>query len=896
MNMKANITIIKKILLLILINCFIGGRLLANDEKQPPPTPTVVVTPPAPIGVWFNKGCYSIVTASGCGVNAVHWYSGSTFLSSVNPYEVRYEIGIDIKAACFDGATLGSFSPEYKVFSEMYAEIAPAGTQCIEGTSLILNASSTATGLKYQWIKNGADIPGPGSSSSTYTVTSPGVYQVYTNTMLCYSLDRSLPTTVRFTTTPTISSSFSGVCGNQTVTISTQPLPTGTFQWKLNNVPISGATSSSYSTTAEGTYQVDYTYQGCTTTSLPYIYIQSTPPIIILEPPKSGCNAYLDATGCSGTVRWHENVSGVWTFVTTGNTYTFPVTTVPSDYRATCKKGTCETAPSNVVTAYPYNYAYISPNGGAYCANSFITLQANTINAGTGLSFQWKKNGTNAFFATSQTYNASSSGQYTVLVSDGTCSYLSQAVTVSSVGNVVPTISAGAVSGACGSQSVTLTVTNIASGTYQWKLNGVAMPGVFGTSYTATSAGAYSVELTQGACTAVSTQYKFNTPPLIFLQDAVSPSCNNTLSAINTSGTLRWYRNIAGTWTLDNTGANPFTFIPNNIPPDYRATNEMNGCETPPSNVVTATPYLYAALTPNPTFNICSGSSTLLTATSTYTGINYQWERNVTNISGANSATYAATLAGNYQVVITKGACTFRSIVSTASVSLPPTVSISSTVPSPANIINGQTLSLTANGCSGGTISWSNGETTTNIVVSPPVGSTTYTFTCTRLGCIVTSAGFIINVNPLQAPSISASSLYICASINDTLTASGCPSGGTYTWNTTPTQTGSVIIVNPSITTGYRANCTLGTVVSGNSPTLIITVNATITSIQSGNWNNKSTWSCNCIPDVCNDVIVNTGHNITIPQTLPLSYIGKLKNLTLRGTIDMKNSSMMKLK
>jgi hypothetical protein len=889
--MKNKITVIKKILLFILINSLIIGNLFANGEKQPPPTPTVVVTPPSPVG--FGDGCYSIITASGCGANAVHWYSGSTFLSSINPYEVKYDAGIEIKAACFDGTTLGSFSPVYKVFSAMYAEITPSGMQCTTGTSLTLNASSSATGLRYSWIKNNLTIPG--ATSSTYTATTSGSYSLYTSNPGCY-LDSSnpLPTTnVYFTTIPSITTSFSGVCGNQIVAMTTPTVAGAAYQWKLNGTPISGATLSSYATSIDGSYQVDLMIADCTTTSSPFIFIQSTPPIITLEPPQSGCNAYLNATGCSGIVRWHENVSGVWAFVTSGNTYTFPVTAVPIDYRATCKKGSCETAPSNVVTAYPYNYVSISPNGGAYCANSYITLQANPIN--TGLSFQWKKNGTNVFFGTSQTYNASSSGQYTVLVSDGTCTYLSQAVTVSSVGNVVPTISAGAVTGACGSQSVTLTVTNISSGTYQWKLNGVAMSGVFGTSYTATSAGAYSVELTQGACTAVSTQYRFNTPPLIFLQDAVSPSCNNTISAINTAGTLRWYRNIAGTWTLENTGANPYSFLPNNIPPDYRATNEMNGCETPPSNVVVATPYLYAALTPNPSFNICSGGSTLLTATSPYTGINYQWERNVTNIPSANSATYAATLAGNYQVVITKGVCTFRSIVTTGSISTRPTVSISSTVPSPANIINGQTLSLSANGCSGGTVSWSNGETITNIVVSPPVGSTTYTFTCTRLGCVVTSAGFIINVNPLQAPAISASSLYICASINDTLTASGCPNGGTYTWNTTPTQTGSVIIVNPSITTGYRVNCTLGTVVSRNSPTVIITVNATITSIQSGNWNNKTTWSCNCIPDVCNNVIVEIGHNVTIPDTTPNSYIGKLKNLTLRGTVNNLSTATLKL-
>jgi hypothetical protein len=890
--MKNNIKIIKEILLCILINWVIIGRLFANDGKQPPPMPTVVLTAPSGVN---SLNCYATVTASGCGANAVHWYSGSTFLSSVNPYQVKYDTRIDVKAACFDGTALGSFSPEYKALSYMAAELLPSGNICSNGTSLLLNASTSASGFNtYYWYKNGTSIAGSGSNIPSYNVTSSGSYTLFTGKGFCYGT--TAPANVTFITTPIVNTSFSGACGDQTVTMTTQTLPVGTFQWKLNNVPISGATSSSYATSIEGTYQVEYTYQGCSETSFPYIFIQSIPPSITLEPPLSvSCSAFINATGCSNEVRWYKDVSGVWTFVTTGNKYTFPVTATPSDYRATCKKGNCETAPSNVLTAYPHNYVSITPNGGAYCANSFLSLQAITPNS--GLTYDWRKIGVAINLSSSQTYNATSAGQYAVLVTDGgNCPYTSQAVTVSAVGNVVPTISTGAVTGACGSQSVMLTVTNISPGTYQWKLNGIAMSGITGTTYTATASGSYSVELTQGACTAVSSAYKFNTPPIIFLSEAVSPSCNNTLSAINSVGTLRWYKSVSNSWILDNTGSNPYSFLPNNVPPDYRATNEMNGCETPPSNVVTAIPYLFATISPNPIAYICSSvGSVLLSTNSTYTGLGYQWKLNATNISNANSSTYSATSTGNYQIVTTKGICSFNSAVVTASNSSPPTISISSTVPNPATIVNGQSLTLTANGCAGGIIQWSNSEGTSSIVVSPPVGTTTYTFICTKQNCTATSGGFVINVNTLQPPSISASSLYTCASINDTLIASGCPNGGVYTWNTIPTQTGSSIIINPLITTGYVVNCTLGAVVSGNSPTVIITVNATITSKQSGNWNHKATWSCNCIPDVCNNIIVQTGHNVTIPQTIPTSYIAKLKNLTLKGTINNQNTSTLKL-
>ena len=49
----------------------------------------------------------------------------------------------------------------------------------------------------------------------------------------------------------------------------------------------------------------------------------------------------------------------------------------------------------------------------------------------------------------------------------------------------------------------------------------------------------------------------------------------------------------------------------------------------------------------------------LLTATG---GTSYQWSRNGTRISGATAATYSATLAGTYSVLITNNGCSCRSV------------------------------------------------------------------------------------------------------------------------------------------------------------------------------------------------------------------------------------------
>ena len=62
-----------------------------------------------------------------------------------------------------------------------------------------------------------------------------------------------------------------------------------------------------------------------------------------------------------------------------------------------------------------------------------------------------------------------------------------------------------------------------------------------------------------------------------------------------------------------------------------------------------------------------------------------------------------------------------------------------------------------------------------------------------------------------------------------------------------------------------------------------------IQSIASGDWNNPSTWSCNCIPTVIDDVKVNLNHEINVTTT---SFA---KNLEEKGKITYLNNSKIKL-
>ena len=796
-----------KISLFMLLICSLFSlNIKATDDENskrnkllPPPTPTVVLTLPS------GSNCNSVLTASGCGANTVVWFTGSVIYSALNPLTVTSLTPVILKAACFDDVSYGGFSPEYKAVSATYTDITPLTSITIcEGNTATLNASSAFAGLSYQWIKNGTNISG--ATAATYGATTAGSYTVSATNGSCSSTSLARTVNVNAITVPILAPSFSGGCGSQTVLLGFQTLPAGTYQWKLNGTAIGGANSINYSTSVGGSYTLDYTYNGCTVTSAPYVFSQTILPV--LTP-----------------------------------TFTGP------------------------------------------CGSQTLTLTSQPLTPGT---FSWTINGFPVAGVTVPTITTSVTGTYALSYTFNSCTLTSNPYGFSQI--PTPIISKY-FTGTCGSNTVNMSTQSGLTGTFQWKLNGSIISGATTSSYSTNVVGNYTVEYSINGCSTTSAVNNFtqNSTPTIALTPAISPSCVANLTASGCLGSVSWYINTGTSWVLQTYGSS-YPFPVNNKPAEYRATCTLNGCESSPSNVVKAIPNNFTEIIPNPTVTICSNASALLNASSTFSGLTYQWRLNTSNISGATSSSYNATSAGNYQLYITNGSCTFLSAIVTVSVTPAPTLNISSTVLNPATIVNGQSLTLTANGCSGGTVLWSNSATTNSITVTPS-SNTAYTFTCTQPPCTVISSGFVINVNPLLPPTLTSSAVSTCTGSSVTLTATACAGGGIVTWSTS--QTGLTITVSPSISTNYTATCTVGSLTSANSTPLAISVfDGVITSLASGNWNIPATWSCNCIPAACNDVIVDTGHVVTIPAT----QTGRLKNVTLRGTVEVKNTGIMALK
>ncbi len=139
--------------------------------------------------------------------------------------------------------------------------------------------------------------------------------------------------------------------------------------------------------------------------------------------------------------------------------------------------------------------------------------------------------------------------------------------------------------------------------------------------------------------------------------------------------------------------------------------------------------------------SICSGNSVQIAATPTGTGYTYQWKRNGTNIGGATSSTYNATLAGNYTVSI-------QSPQSCTSLSNQVPVEVVSGTPTAAFTAGASGVNATFNNTSTNAISYSwnfndpaSGANNTSTLKNPVHAFTvagTYTVTLTATNtCVV---------------------------------------------------------------------------------------------------------------------------------------------------------------
>ncbi|MFH0866225.1 MAG: PKD domain-containing protein, partial [Bacteroidota bacterium] len=512
---------------------------------------------------------------------------------------------------------------------------------------------------------------------------------------------------------------------------------TPAYQWKNNGSNISGATNSTYTSTALANGDVItcvmtsaltcVTGSPATSNAITMIVSSSLPASVIISASPSGAvcsgtNVTFNATPTNGgttpTYQWQNNGSNI--SGATNSTYTSTtlvngdtITCVMTSTLTTCVTGSPATSNAITMTVSSSVEASVSITAipsGIICTGTSVTFMATPTNGGNP-TYQWQNNGTDISGETNSTYTSSalSNGDTIIcaMTSDLVCASgspaTSNSITMSVISSAAASVSitanpAGAI---CLGASVTFTATPTNGGapTYQWQNGGTNIPGETNSTYTSTA-------LANG--------------------DVITCVMTSNLSCVTGS------------------------------PATSNAIAMAVNTSLPASVSITA----------NPSGAICWGTSVTFTATPVNGGATpaYQWQNNGSDISGATNSTYTSSAPANGDVIT----CVMTSALSCATGSPATSNSITMTVNSPVNasvmisanpgnlICSEESVTFSATPNNGGTTpSYQWRKNGTNIS-----GATNSTYTSTTLTngdiitCVMTSALTCVTGSPATSNSI----------------------------------------------------------------------------------------------------------------------------------------------
>ena len=569
------------------------------------------------------------------------------------------------------------------------------------------------------------------------------------------------------------------------------------IQWYNNNVAIPGATGTTTYASSTGLYKAIVTSNGgCVGKDSLQVTIFPNQNLQITGSTGSICigdTATLKSSLVGSSYKWTINHS----FVSANTTNTYKTTTA-NLYTLTIKDANgCIDSTDFRVTVNPLPVVDSIQIGGdtVICKGSSVSF--GVFNKAEYITYQWFKNGVAIPGATSNSYVATDSGTYYLQVTNSYgCKGKGRNLhVVIAPAPAAPHVVASSPASVCSPGFVVVSTSPVVPGlTYQWRLNGHALPNSNSSSYKAIGTGMYSVVvLNAKGCLAASDSVKVTIYPKPSASVSHGPltTCNGvpvplTVNPSPTAGdTYQWYKN--GVIAPGQTGSTYTTIGSGTY--RYIITN-TNGCrDTSDSVQVNIYPTAHPVIIADGATTFCNPGLVTLESTSTFAS--YQWYLSGVPIIGATNQSYDASASGSYSLaVVDVNGC------SAISNSIPVIVN-TQTVPllsagGPTTFCAGGSVVLTASASgSGGVFAWFvNGKSIPSSLISgntyTATASGTYTVTYTNSnGCTASSLPLVVKVNPLPTPLISVTGLvHFCIGTpsTDTLHVIKPTTGNTYTW------------------------------------------------------------------------------------------------------------------
>ena len=469
----------------------------------------------------------------------------------------------------------------------------------------------------------------------------------------------------------------------------------------------------------------------------------------------TGATSYLWYLSENGGTTWTALTRAPYYDVSTATLNINPATYALNTYLYECvltNSGTTVTSAAATLIIKEPPISVITPEGTiSICQGESETL---TASPGFGNSYSWYFGGNP--IGVNQTYNATESGDYEVIITNNGCSTPSNHVFV--IVNPIPTVTVTANPTAicAGQETATLTATP-AEVSYIWNTSATTQ------SITVSNGNVYSITVTDvNGCTGISSDsVTVNTPP------TVTVTSNPTAICVGQTATLTATpAEISYIW---NTSATTQSITVSDGTVHSVTVTDVNGCTGVGSDSVTVNIPPTVTVIANPTA-ICVGQTATLTAMPA--GDTYIWDTEETAqfITVSDSNVYSVT-------VTDVNGCTGIGSDS-VTVNTPPTVTVTA---NPTAICVGQTATLTATPAEVLYI-WNTSATTQSITVSD---GNVYFVTVTDVNGCTGVGSDSVTVNTPPTVTVTSNPTAICVGQTATLTA--MPAEVSYIWNTSAT-------------------------------------------------------------------------------------------------------------
>ncbi len=277
-----------------------------------------------------------------------------------------------------------------------------------------------------------------------------------------------------------------------------------TYLWKKNGATIPGATGSTYAATTSGNYLCVISNScGSIASNVLTVTVQTVPAITISASPNStvicpgGYVTLLASATPGSTFQWKLNGTAIG-----GATNGYYHATVAGNYTCTATNP-CGNALSNtktVTTGTPPPATLTAAGPTTFCNGKSVVLSTNT---GTNYVYSWRRDGNTISSAQTSSYTATQTGNYQVVVSIASsgCSTTSSGILVTVTPSTTPAnVTPPGPIVNCGVGNVVLNANTGTGLTYKWKdFVGSYIPGATSSSYTVTTNGSFTVDITNSS-------------------------------------------------------------------------------------------------------------------------------------------------------------------------------------------------------------------------------------------------------------------------------------------------------------------------------------------------------------------------------------------------------------